>query len=84
MSVGVRDLTVVRAAIHAVTHHDQAGEIVLVQQPRAPGEADLVITGFSLRKMQKDGGEFMMGFGKIKDILFVRSGQEILIVEKLK
>ena len=41
--------------------------------------ADLVITGFSLRKMQEDAGEFLMGFPKIKDILFVRAGQEILI-----
>ena len=46
-------------------------------------EADLVLTGFSLRKMQRDGGEFMKGFKKVKDILFVRASQEILIVEKL-
>ena len=43
--------------------------------------ADLVITGFSLQKMQKDGGEFLKGFSKIKDILFVRASQDILIVE---
>ncbi len=46
-------------------------------------EADLVLTGFSLRKMHRDGGEFLKGFEKIKEILFVRASQEILIVEKL-
>ena len=43
--------------------------------------ADLVITGFSLDKMQKDGGEFMRGFKGVKDILFVRAGQDILITQ---
>lgn len=41
--------------------------------------ADLVITGFSLTKMKEDQGEFLKGFKGIKDILFVRAGQEILI-----
>ena len=41
--------------------------------------ADLVITGFSLDKMRTDGGEFLKGFEGIKDILFVRAGQEILV-----
>jgi hypothetical protein len=41
--------------------------------------ADLVITGFSLEKMHEDKGEFLKGFNKIEDILFVRAGQEILI-----
>ncbi|MFC1538512.1 amino acid permease [Candidatus Latescibacterota bacterium] len=43
--------------------------------------ADLVITGFSLTKMQQDKGEFLKGFRKIKDILFVRASEDILIVE---
>lgn len=43
--------------------------------------ADLVITGFSLAKMQEDGGAFLKGFTKIKDILFARASQDILIVE---
>jgi len=41
--------------------------------------ADLVITGFSIEKMNQDKGEFLKGFVKIEDILFVRAGQEILI-----
>lgn len=41
--------------------------------------ADLVITGFSFKKMQADHGRFLNGFEKIKDILFVRAGQDILI-----
>ena len=44
-------------------------------------EADLVITGFSLSKMRQDGGTFLKGFDRIKDILFVRASQEILIIE---
>jgi hypothetical protein len=43
--------------------------------------ADLVITGFSLSKMREDKGEFLKGFKNIKDILFVRAGQEILITQ---
>ena len=43
--------------------------------------ADLVITGFSLRKMQQDSGAFLKGFSRIKDILFVRASEDILIVE---
>ncbi|MFC1509910.1 amino acid permease, partial [Candidatus Omnitrophota bacterium] len=35
--------------------------------------ADLVITGFSLRKMNQDNGSFLKGFDKIKDILYVRA-----------
>ena len=41
--------------------------------------ADLVITGFSLAKMKRDQGEFLKGFNKVRDILFVRATQEILI-----
>lgn len=44
--------------------------------------SDLVITGFSLKKLQKDKGEFLKGFKEIKDILFVRAGQDILIVDE--
>ncbi|MFC1551993.1 amino acid permease [Candidatus Latescibacterota bacterium] len=43
--------------------------------------ADLVITGFSLSKMNQDHGAFLKGFGSIKDILFVRASEDILIVE---
>ena len=42
-------------------------------------DADLVITGVSLTKMQQDGGAFLTGFPKIEDILFVRATQDILI-----
>ena len=41
--------------------------------------ADLVITGFSLEKMNQDRGEFMRGFKGLRDVLFVRAGQDILI-----
>ncbi len=43
--------------------------------------SDLVITGFSLSKLQQDEGQFMKGFSAIKDILFVRAGQDILITK---
>ena len=43
--------------------------------------ADLVITGFSLSKMRQDEGAFLCGFEKVKDILFVRAGQDILITQ---
>jgi len=42
-------------------------------------EADLVITGFSLRKVQEEEGAFLRRFENIEDILFVRATQEILI-----
>jgi len=42
-------------------------------------DADLVITGVSLTKMQQDGGAFLTGFPGIEDILFVRATQDILI-----
>ena len=45
--------------------------------------ADLVLTGFSLKKMQEDKGEFIRGFSKIRDIMFVRASQQIFIVDKL-
>ena len=44
-------------------------------------DADLVITGFSLQKMRQDEGKFLKGFSRIKDILFVRAGQDILITK---
>jgi len=43
--------------------------------------ADLVIMGFSLKKIKKEKGNFFKNFGKVKDILFVRAGQKILITE---
>ena len=44
--------------------------------------SDLVITAFSLKKLQQDNGEFLKGFKQIKDILFVRASQDILIVDE--
>lgn len=41
--------------------------------------ADLVIMGFSLKKLTQEKGEFVKGFKNIKDILFVRAGQKISI-----
>ena len=43
--------------------------------------ADLVIMGFSLKKIKKEKGNFFKKFGNVKDILFVRAGQKILITE---
>jgi amino acid transporter len=42
-------------------------------------DADLVITGLSLKKMHLDRGKFLKGFSDINDMLFVRAGQDILI-----
>ena len=41
--------------------------------------ADLVIMGFSLYKLTEEQGDFFKRFGNIKDILFVRAGQKIII-----
>jgi len=41
--------------------------------------ADLVITGFSVHKVQEEDGAFFRSFEAIEDILFVRATQEILI-----
>ena len=41
--------------------------------------ADLVIMGFSLKKLIQEKGEFFTQFTNIKDILFVRAGQKIAI-----
>jgi len=41
--------------------------------------ADLVIMGFSLQKLIEEKGEFFKKFGSLKDILFVRAGQKIVI-----
>ncbi len=43
--------------------------------------ADLVIMGFSLKKLKKDKGNFFKKFGNVKDILFVKAGQKIVITE---
>jgi amino acid transporter len=43
--------------------------------------ADIVIMGFSLTKLKKEKGDFFKKFGNVKDILFVRAGQKILITE---
>ena len=45
-------------------------------------DADLVISGFSLSKLELDQGKFFKSFSKIKDILFVRAGQRIVISEE--
>jgi hypothetical protein len=44
-------------------------------------EADLVIMGFSLKKLVKEKGEFFKKFTSLRDILFVRAGQRIVITE---
>jgi len=44
-------------------------------------EADLVIMGFSLKKLKKEKGDFFKKFGNVKDILFVRAGQKIVITD---
>lgn len=47
-------------------------------------DADLVIMGFSLQKIEKEKGEFFKRFKNIKDILFVRAGQKIMISDSFK
>lgn len=42
-------------------------------------DADLIITGLSLKKMRRDNGRFLKQFRTPNDVLFVRAGQEILI-----
>jgi amino acid transporter len=44
-------------------------------------KADLVITGFSVKKLERDKGAFFKGFEGINDILFVRAGHRIVISE---
>jgi len=46
--------------------------------------ADLVIMGFSLNKLVQEKGDFFKRFPNIKDILFVRAGQKIVISEVLE
>ncbi len=43
--------------------------------------ADLVIMGFSLDKLTQESGEFFKRFPNIKDLLFVKAGQKIMISE---
>ena len=43
--------------------------------------ADLVIMGFSLDKLTQESGEFFKRFANIKDLLFVKAGQKIMISE---
>ncbi|MBN2425929.1 MAG: hypothetical protein JXB44_12955 [Calditrichaceae bacterium] len=43
--------------------------------------ADLVIMGFSVKKLIKEEGAFFMKFKSIKQILFLRAGQSIAISE---
>lgn len=43
--------------------------------------ADLVIMGFSLDKLTQEKGDFFKRFHAIKDVLFVRAGQRIIISE---
>jgi amino acid transporter len=43
--------------------------------------ADLVIMGFSLDKLTGEKGDFFKRFHAIKDVLFVRAGQRIIISE---
>lgn len=46
--------------------------------------ADLVIMGFSLSKLTEEKGEFFTRFKNVKDILFVRAGQKIIISDNQK
>jgi hypothetical protein len=46
--------------------------------------ADLVIMGFSLKKLTQDKGEFFSRFSTIEEIMFVRAGQKIIISELLE
>ncbi len=48
-----------------VSHHSEA--------------ADLVIMGFSLEKLKKEKGDFFKKFRTVRDVLFVRAGQKIVI-----
>jgi hypothetical protein len=43
--------------------------------------ADIVLMGFSLSKLVQEQGDFFKRFPEIKDILFVRAGQKIVISE---
>jgi hypothetical protein len=43
--------------------------------------ADLVIMGFSLNKIIQEKGAFFKSFAIIKELLFVRAGQKIVISE---
>lgn len=45
----------------------------------ASEKADLVIMGFSFKKLKKEKGEFFRKFGNVKDILFINAGQKIII-----
>ena len=45
-------------------------------------DADFVISGFSLSKLEQEQGKLFKSFSKIKDILFVRAGQRITISNK--
>jgi len=42
-------------------------------------DADLVIMGFSVSKLQEDKGSYFKRFESINDVLFVRAGQQIAI-----
>ena len=66
-----------RNKVHWVPVHKDLPFDQLVGQNSA--DADLVITGVSLSKMNQDGGAFLTGFPGIEDILFVRATQDILI-----
>ena len=46
--------------------------------------SDLVIMGFSLNKLKKEKGDFFKKFGDVKDILFVRAGQKIVITTDIE
>ncbi|MFC1852722.1 amino acid permease [candidate division CSSED10-310 bacterium] len=47
-------------------------------------DADLVMMGFSLEKLTDEKGDFFNRFGNIKDLLFVRAGQRIALIEEQK
>ncbi len=46
---------------------------------RVSEDADLIILGISLKKMEQDHGKFLLSFSCPQDMLFIRAGQQILI-----
>ncbi len=65
--------------VQLVPHHpDQPFDTLACEVSQ---DADLVITGFSVEKLERDGGEYLQGFNRLNDMLFVRAGEDILITE---
>jgi hypothetical protein len=69
-----------RANVHPVPMRGDATFSDLVCEHSE--QADLVITGFSVARMLRDGGAFLQTFEGIQDMLFVQAGEEILITDQ--